>query len=75
MSDTKILQALLNKVSSVDKKVDGVKEVVKDTKESLTKRIDKLGQQIANSEDDSTIIEELDKLEKRVTKLETAVKN
>jgi len=44
MADTKLLQSILDKVVSVDKKVDGVKvEVVKNGK-----RIDKLGRKFSN---------------------------
>lgn len=74
MSDTKMLQMVLDKVSSVDKKVDkGFKQVNKkidrlDNK--LTGRIDKLGTQLANLEDDSPTVEEFDNLGKRVGKLE-----
>ena len=57
------------KVDKVDKKIDGVES-------RLTKRIDKLGLQIAHLEDDAPTIGEFDKLEKRVSKLEKpAVKN
>jgi len=70
MSDTKLLQSILDKVSSVDGKVDEVKEAVKETKESLTERMNKLGLQLAELSDDAPTIEEFDKLEKRVTKLE-----
>lgn len=38
--------------------------------DNLTKRVDKLGLQIAKLEDDTPTIEEFDKLEKRVFKLE-----
>ncbi|OGM26895.1 hypothetical protein A2962_04495 [Candidatus Woesebacteria bacterium RIFCSPLOWO2_01_FULL_39_61] len=74
MSDTKLLQSILDKVSFLDRKVDnGFKKVYRrfdKTEKNLTKRIDKIGLQIANLEDDSPTIEEFDGLEKRVTKLE-----
>ena len=77
MSDTKILQAILDKVKSVDNKVDDVRKDInevkyeaKKTEERLTGRIDKLGLQLAKLEDDAPTIEEFDDLEKRVTKLE-----
>ncbi len=73
-SDTKMLQLVLDKVSSVDRKVDkGFKEVndrIDKSEKRLTGRIDKLGMQLANLEDDAPTIEEFDNLEKRVTKLE-----
>jgi len=46
MSDTKMLQAILDKVNSVERTVVEVKEEVKETKISLTKRLDKLGLQV-----------------------------
>lgn len=75
MSDNKLLQAILDKVSSLDRKVDnGFKEVnqrIDKTEKNLTARIDSLGLQIAGIEDDAPTIEEFDKLEGRVTKLES----
>ncbi len=77
MSDTKMLQVILDKVSTVDRKVDkGFKDVnerIDKTDEKLTKRIDKIGLQLAELADDAPTIEEFDKLEKRVTKLEKTV--
>ena len=66
MSDTKILQSIL----------DGqvlIRGDIKEVKETLTNRIDKLGLQIANLEDDSPTIKEFDNLEKRVKRLEKQV--
>lgn len=64
MSDTKMLQAILDKVSTVDRKVDkGFKDVNKridKTDEKLTKRIDKLGFQLAELADDAPTIKEFD---------------
>ena len=72
MSDTKLLQSI-DKVSSVDWKVDkGFKEVNIHFEET-NKRIDKLGLQIVRLEDDAPTIEEFDNLEKRVSKLENQV--
>lgn len=84
MSDTKILQAILdkvkavdNKVESVDKKVDNIggeiKGEMKNMEERLTKRMDKLGLQLARLEDDAPTIEEFEKLIRRVVKLENRV--
>lgn len=70
MSDTKLLQTILDRVNSVDKKVDEVKVEVKITRQTLTKRIDKLGLQIAQLEDDAPTADEFEKLTKRITKLE-----
>lgn len=78
MSDTKMLQALLDgqaairkDISTVSGDVNGVKEELKQTEKRLTARLDKLGLQIARLEDDSPTIEEFSTLEKRVLKLET----
>ena len=72
MSDKKILQAILDKVMSVDSKVDSLGKELKDTEKRLTNRIDKLGLELAELSDDAPTVEELDTLEKRVTKLETS---
>lgn len=73
MSDISLLQTILAKVSTLDRKVDkGFKEVNTHF-DKTDKRIDKLGLQIASLEDDSPTIEEFDKLEKRVTKIELTV--
>lgn len=68
--DTKILQPILDKVSSIDKKVDKGFKNVDMRFDETNKRIDKLGMQLASLEDDAPTIEEFDDLEKRVTKLE-----
>lgn len=66
MSDTKILQSLLEGQSLIRKDI-------KEVKESLTERIDKLGLQIASLEDDAPTIKEFDNLDKRVRRLEKQV--
>ena len=82
MSDTKILQAILDgqralkeelsgKIEKVDKKIDSVKGEVLENR----KRIDKIGYDLAQLSDDAPTIEEFDKLEKRVSKLEDQVVN
>ena len=69
-------QELLGEIGKVRSDVKEVKENLKDTEKRLTGRIDKIGLQIARLEDDAPTIEEFDKLEKRVTKLENhAIKN
>ena len=70
MGDTKMLQLILDGQSSIRRDIKEVKEELKKTDEKLTSRIDKLGLQIANLEDDAPTIEEFDGLEKRVRKLE-----
>jgi len=80
MSDTKMLQALidgqkaikeelLEKVGGVDKKVDEVKKEVVNN----GKRIDKIGLELAELSDDAPTVEEFDELEKRVGKVEKQV--
>jgi len=80
MSDTKILQAILDgqvqirkqlteTKESLEKKIDSVDKKVGTTNE----RIDKLGLQIARLEDDAPTRGEHDKLERRVTKIETKI--
>jgi ABC-type hemin transport system substrate-binding protein len=59
----KKLEVLDIKITTVDKKVDRVEE-------NLTKRIDKIGLQLAYLEDDTPIRENHEKLEKRIIKLE-----
>jgi len=51
MSDTKLLQSILDKVSSVDRKVDKGFKDVNTRFDKTDKRIDKLGLQIARLED------------------------
>lgn len=77
MSDTKMLQIVLDKVSSVDKKVDkgfkGVNDKIDNLDKKLTKRIGKLGSQLAYLEDDAPTTKEHENLEKRVGKLEKQI--
>lgn len=66
MSDTKMLQMILDKLSALEKKVDkGFKDV--------NSRIDNLGLQLAELEDDAPTLEEFDALEKRVSKIEKQI--
>lgn len=66
MTDNKMLQMVLDRVNTIDGKVDVVKEeVVKNGK-----RIDKLGLDLAQLQDDAPTIEEHDSLDERVKKLE-----
>ena len=84
MSDTKMLQAILNGQAAIKEELKGeirkvrvdLTEMIKEVSNKVdenTDRLDKLGLQIANLEDDAPTIEEFDKLEKRVTKLEQQV--
>lgn len=64
---------LLGEIRKVDKKVDKVREDLVGVEKRLTVRIDKIGLQEAQLEDDTPTIEEFDNLEKRVTKVEQKV--
>jgi len=66
ISSTKMLKILIDGQKSIRNDITEVKEEVKKN----GTRIDKLGLQIARLEDDAPTIEEFDKLEKRVTKVE-----
>ena len=70
MSDTKMLQLVLDGQVSIKKEMrEGFKSV--DLRfDQVDKRIDKLGLQIANLEDDAPTIEEFDNLEKKVVKIQ-----
>ncbi|MFH1970956.1 MAG: hypothetical protein ABIJ05_01035 [Patescibacteria group bacterium] len=73
MSDTKLIQAVLDKVIKIDEKVDrGFKDIKKEVINNR-KRIDRLGLDLAVLQDDAPTIEEFDNLEKRVGKLEKTV--
>ena len=73
MSDMKMLQALLDGQTSIRTDIREVKESLGKTDEKLTKRIDKLGLQLANLEDNALTVEEFDNLEKRVEGVEKQV--
>ena len=73
MSDTKLIQAVLDKVTKIDEKVDrGFKDIKKEVINNR-KRIDRLGLDLAELQDDAPTIGEFDNLEKRVGKLEKTV--
>lgn len=61
------------KVEGLDKKVDMVREDMVGLENRLTKRIDKIGLNLARLEDDTPTLEEFDKLQGRVTKVEEKV--
>ena len=69
MSDTKILQTIVDGQVEIKKEIKNVKESVEDN----GKMIDKLGLQLAELSDDAPTIKEFDSLEKRVNKLEKQV--
>ena len=68
--DTKILQMLIDGQNSIKNDLKRVEKNLGDKIDANGNRIDKLGMQLANLEDDAPTIEEFDSLEKRVTKLE-----
>ena len=81
MADTKMLQAILNgqtaikeeligKICNLEEKVDKGFGKTDEQFEELEKRLDKLGLSLAQLSDDAPTNEELDNLEKKVTKLE-----
>ena len=68
---------LLGEIQKVDKKLSSdIGSLRKETKEGfekLTERVDKIGLQVANLEDDTPTRDEHDKLERRVGKLEQKI--
>ena len=68
MSDTKMLQSVLDKVTSIDKKVDDGFTKVWDEFKKVNKRLDVIGADVAQLQDDTPTIEEFDDLKKRVDK-------
>lgn len=74
MNDTKILQAILDGQTQIredlKKLTNELSLRIDNLQKMLTTRIDKLGLQIANLEDDSPTIDQFDDLEKRVSQLE-----
>jgi len=85
MDDTKkMLTAIINgqsamkrelfqKIDKVDGKVDKLGMKIDKVEKNLTKRIDKIGLQLAYLEDDAPTREEYDGLENRVGKLEQTI--
>lgn len=73
MSDTKILQSILDGQTLIRKDIKEFKEEAEKTESRLAGRIDKLGLQIASLEDDTPTIKEFDNLDKRVKRLEKQV--
>ncbi len=70
MADTKILQAILDGLNQISEELKSFKTDVSKRFDEVDKRVDKLGLQIANLEDDAPTVKEFDGLEKRVEKLE-----
>jgi len=65
-----MLQMVLDKVTLIDKKVDGGFKEVSKRFDETDKRINKLGIQLAELEDDAPTMEEHEDLERRVKKVE-----
>lgn len=64
-------QTLIRKdVANLDKKLS---DRIGGVEKRLTERMDKLGLQLANLEDDAPTVEEFDKLNKRVSKVEQKI--
>jgi len=73
MSDTKMLQTILDRIKNLDQDMDkGFKDVKKEVVDNR-KRIDKLGLNLAELSDDALTIEEFGNLEKRVSKVEKQI--
>lgn len=73
MADNKMLQAILDGQVTIREDIKEVKEELKKTDIKLTKRIDKLGLDLAALSDDAPTIEEFDNLDKRVGRLEKQI--
>lgn len=66
MADTKILQAIFDKVNTIEKTVHQNAKGINETNE----RLDKIGKSVAYLEDYTPTIKEHDRLARRVTKIE-----
>ncbi len=70
----RMLQMVLDGQSAIRKDINNLDDKLTNQIDAvdikLTKRIDKLGSQIASLEDDTPTVEEFEKLEKRVKKVE-----
>ena len=54
MPDTKMLQAILDRVSLVDKKATSIEKQMKDGFQGVNERLDKIGKSVAYLEDDNS---------------------
>ena len=73
MKDNKMLQAILDRIALMDKKMDGSFKQVNERLDKHEKRLDMIGSAVAYLEDDAPTRKEHNKLGKRVTKLEHQV--
>jgi len=64
---------LLGEIKKLDNKIDKLDIKVDKFEENLTKRIDKLGSQLAYLEDDTPTRKEFDRLDKRVKRVENII--
>lgn len=68
---------LITRINKVDEKltgrVDSLQKEMRGGFKKVNERLDKIGLQAARLEDDTPTVEEFDKLEKRVTKVEQKV--
>ncbi len=70
MSDTKILQSILDGQTSIRGDIKGLEKKMNDGFDKVNSRLDKIGLSVAALEDDTPTIEDFNKLEKRVKRLE-----
>lgn len=70
MSDTKILQAILDGQKLIRDDIKSLEEKTDKGFKDVNSRLDKQGKSLAYLEDDAPTIAEFDKLEKRVNKVE-----
>ena len=68
-----MLQAILERVSSVDKKVNRLEQKMDEGFVKVNQRLDTIGTTVAQLEDDTPTREEHHNLDKRVTKLEKTI--
>ena len=73
MSDSNILQAILDGQVSIREDIKRVEKKVDSEFGEVKKRLDNIGLSVANLEDDTPTIEEFDNLDKRVKKLEKQI--
>lgn len=70
MDNSNVLQAILDKVTQIGEELSGFKKEVYARFDKVDGRIDKLGMQIANLEDDAPTREEFENLEDKVEKIQ-----
>lgn len=70
MSDNKILQAIVNGQVAIREDIQKLDKKVSSVEENLTRRINNLGLQLANLEDDAPTRDEFDALGQKVAVLE-----